>query len=383
MFRLVYRGVAILCAVMMVSGCGGGGGGGGNVAMEPMAPPMEEPIIPVPSEMQTAFTGTQNRDTSVLSRASSRIADAILQGQEDPIFGSVAQGFASSDISRVQGIDTTFNGRRYTLSINRQDGSSTTVDTSRDNVFDVVERSPSENPVTNRNWVDGYIVNESESEYTGAGVVVDWSSSDFTDYVSGGYWVHVDFSKQHGGEIGAFIDGPEFENPIEMPLTGTATYDGRAGGLYIGVNGGDFPTSPAGTYEQGEYDGRVTLVANFGTNRIGGKIDNIDVYNIMSIEPNGSASYSPYSISTDYELLLPFAPMNRAGEFIGDSVILTHPQIPIRSSIGSWAGKFSSIDDRAGHPRSVAGTNALHATTFGGSSVVITGAFYGATEQFE
>ncbi len=379
MFRLVYLGVAILCAVMMVSGCGGGGG----MIMADM-PPSE--IMPEPSpdtSMQTAFAGSSNRDTSPLSRAASRIADAIRQEQKDAIFGSVAQTRTGLGLAGPTGIETTFNGQRYTLSINRRDGSSTTLNTSRDIVADVVERSPSENPVTDRNWVDGYIYKASESELTAAGVAVEWSSTDFTDYASGGYWMHTDFTKQYGFEIGAFIDGPEFDRTVDLPLTGTASYDGRASGLYVGVNGGDFPTVPAGTIEQGEYDGRLRLVANFETNRIGGKVDNIGVYNILAVTPNGDVSYDPSLTNTAYELILPFAQIQEAGRFAGGSPIVTHPQIPIRSSTGAWAGTFSSVEDSNDNPRSVAGTNSVYATTFGGSEVAIIGAFYGATEQFE
>ncbi len=337
---------------------------------------------PPPSETQTAFSGTETRNISALTQpALSSLLDASQQSST-PIFGSVVQAFTSSRLSGVTGIETTFNGSRFTLQINRQDGSSTTLDTDRDETLDVENISPSDNPVTNRNLVEGYVYRLNGSTLTGAGAAVEWASTDFTDYLSGGYWVYADFGTQRA-EIGAFIDGSEFDSPIQVPVTGTATYTGRADGGYIVRYGTDFADVSSGTWEQGEYTGRTRLTADFGSSQISGRIDNIGLHNIRTLEPDGTADYDPSLRDTDYEGILVAVPISQTGTFEGQGVTLTHPQVQITSSQGSWAGRFSISDDPAGNPRAVAGTNRASFTTSGETEGVFVGAFYGATERFE
>lgn len=184
-------------------------------------------------------------------------------------------------------------------------------------------------------------------------------------------------------KIGAFIDGPEFDSPIQVPVTGTATYTGRADGGYIVRYGTDFADVSSGTWEQGEYTGRARLTADFGSSQISGRIDNIGLHNIRTLEPDGTAGYDPSLRNTDYEGILGAAPISETGTFTGQGVTLTHSQVQITSSEGSWGGRFSNIDDRAGNPRSVAGTSRASFTTSGETEGVLVGAFYGATERFE
>ena len=65
------------------------------------------------------------------------------------------------------------------------------------------------------------------------------------------------------------IDGTDYPTPRDaaytLPVTGTATYNGRAGGLYVASAGTDAPLP--GALEIGEYEGRATLTADFGTMR--------------------------------------------------------------------------------------------------------------------
>ena len=369
----LHLGAITLSVGILLSACGGGGGGGrGLVNTDPPSTPS--------ADMQTAFSGTETRDITAAAQTATNLLNAGRQPGA-PVFGSVAQAFTDG-ISGVTGVETSFNGGRFALQINRQNGSSTLLDTDRDLVSDVVEVSPSENLVTNRNAVEGYVYRLNEREFTAAGVSVEWSNTDFTDYLSGGYWLHVDLDTQ-GVEIGAFIDGPEFADTIQVPVTGTATYNGRAAGVYLAEYGTEDPQIPSGTLEQGEYAGRATLTADFGSNQISGRVDNIGLHNVLAVAPDGRTAYEPDLIDTDYELILGAAPISQAGTFWGQSVTLTHPQLQITSSDGDWAGRFSTIDDTEGNPRSVAGTHRAHVTYAGGSESVFAGAFYGATERFQ
>lgn len=334
-------------------------------------------------ETQTAFSGTETKDISVLTQAVTSLQNAVRQQSGDPIFGSVGSVAQASTagISGVTGVETSFNGERFALQINRQDGSSTLLDTDRDIVSDVVEVSPSENPVTNRNAAEGHVSRQNEGEFTAARVFVEWSNTDFTDYLSGGYWLHVDFDTP-GEEVGAFIDGPEFSDTI-VPITGTATYNGRAAGVYLTSYGTDFPPVPEGTVEQAEYEGRVRLTADFGSNQIAGRVDNIGLYNGLAVTPDGRTAYESSWTDTDYEIILGAVPISQAGTFEGQGVTLTHPELQSTSTGGEWAGRFSNMNDSAGNPRAVAGTHRGYIATSGGSESVFSGVFYGATERFQ
>ena len=368
----LHFGALALSAGIFLTACGGGGGGG---VMDTMNPRPTQPTV----DEQTAFSGNQSQGAAPTAPEPSALFSAFQQ-TTDPIFGSVVQSVGVG-VSQVIGVDTTFNGDRFTLHLNRQNGTSTTLDTNRDYAILIDEYTPSENPVTNRSAADGYIGRESGGVSTIASVTVEWSSTDSTDYLAGGYWLHGGASA--GIEIGAFIDGPNYEDLTHsLPVTGTATYTGVAGGGYLGLAGTD-QIAPAGTLEQGEYSGNVRLTADFGTSQISGRIDNVGVYNVSTYYPNGTSNFDPYTTSTAYGITLSPVPISPNGRFWGPGVTLTHPQANITSSTGTWAGRFSNVNDSAGNPRSVAGTNAAYATTAGGSEVIFTGAFYGATGRFQ
>ena len=256
------------------------------------------------------------------------------------------------------------------------------MDTNRDPTALTQQFGPNDpaNPVTNRPGVGGFASRTSGGTYTEASVAVEWSRTDPTDYLAGGYWLYVD-GNTHQAELGAFIDGPAFENLTQsLPVTGTATYDGRAGGIYVASAGSD-ALSP-GALEQGEYEASTQLTANFGTMRIAGTIDNVSLYNIVGITATGQGFTSPDQ-RVPYVLSLQSAPLNSNGTFVGDQLSMSHPDLNITATTGSWAGRFSNVNDADGNPRAVAGTNAVSFETAGGSQALFTGAFYGATERFE
>ena len=373
MFSFIRFRFAVLCTGLFLTACGGGGGGGR--AMEAMNP---TPIPPPSVEQQTAF-GNPDQGSAPAVPTGSALFSAFQQAT-DPIFGSVVQSVGVG-VSQVTGVDTTFTPDRFTLRLNRQNGASTVLDSDRDYAVVINEYAPSENLVTNRPAADGYMGRESGGVTTITAVSVEWSRTDPTDYLAGGYWVHGGIDA--GIEIGAFIDGPAFDDvALTLPATGTATYTGLAGGGYVGLAGND-QVAPAGTFEQGEYSGSVSLTADFGTSQISGRIDNIGAYNVRTVYPNGLTDFNPYLTSTAYGVTLSPVSINQNGTFWGEGVIVTHPQVTITSSTGSWAGRFSNVDDSAGNPRAVAGTNAAYMATAGGSEAIFTGAFYGATERFE
>ncbi|MCY4132152.1 MAG: hypothetical protein OXF39_05845 [Nitrospira sp.] len=336
---------------------------------------VQEPAPPPATvNTQSAFRG---QGTGGTFPGAGRAFDAF--DDDEPEFGSVVQSFGLG-VSRVTGIDTTFTGDRFTLRLNRANGQSTVLDTNQDETLVLQEYTPATSPVTNRPAADGYVGRVNANGGIAAGVGVEWDNTDVTDYVAGGYWIYADVPTG-AFEMGAFIDGPAFDDmAVQMPVTGTATYHGRAAGVYISQAGVD-TLSPRGTFEQGEYGGRAQLTADFGRNQISGRIDQIEVGNINVLYPNGTTNFVTYA-DTDYVLTMNPVSIGTNGQFSGSSLTLTHPSLSITTS-GSWGGRFSNVQDSQGSPRAVAGTHAAYILSAGGSEGLFTGAFYGATERFE
>lgn len=313
-------------------------------------------------------SSTEPRPDAQSERAALQsVLEGVLGQDSKTLFGSVVQSIGVG-ISDPSGVDTTFNlnDNRFTLQVDRKDGSSTKLDTDSDNVY-VVTAYPSDrpNPVTNRPAADGYIYKINNAEFAATGVFVEWSNTDPTDYLAGGYWAHASLATQ-GVEIGAFIDGPAYDGNVDLPVTGAAIYNGIAGGLYASSYGTD-AGSLEGTFVGGEYSGDLTLDADFGTKSISGNIHNINLD----------------GVSSDYGLNFGSTPINPDGQFEGDGITVTHPRLNITDSSGSWAGKFSTIDDSSGNPRGVAGTHKGSLITNGGTEAVFVGAHYGVTERFD
>ena len=142
-------------------------------------------------------------------------------------------------------------------------------------------------------------------------------------------------------------------------------------------------TLSPGALELGEYQGQASLTADFGTMRIHGQVDQVQTFDVVGQHANGVPYVNPYLEDSDVEMVFRPVPINQNGTFWGSNVEFTSQDYTITSSSGSWAGQFSNVDDRRGAPRAVAGTNAGSFDTAGGSRVVLTGAFYGATERFQ
>lgn len=371
MFSFIRIHFMLCCVLFLLTACGGGGGGGGSM---PIAPPPAPsvPMAPPTTDTQSAFRGD---GSGRAFPGAGRFFDAF--NDDEPEFGSVVQSFEVG-VSRVTGVDTSFTGDRFTLRLNRANGSSTVLDTNQDAVEITQEYTPSTNLVTNRPAVDGYVGRVNANGGVAAGVSVEWSNTDVTDYVAGGYWLHADLTAG-AFEMGAFIDGPAFDDmTVQMPVTGTATYRGRAAGVYFSQAGVD-TLAPVGTVEQGEYAGRAQLTADFGRNQISGRIDQIGVGNINVVYPDGRIGFVPY-VATDYVLTMNPVSIGSNGQFAGSSLTLSHPNLSITTS-GSWGGRFANVQDSQGNPRTVAGTHAAYSQTVGGSEGLFTGAFYGATER--
>ena len=372
------RFMLVLAACAFVTACGGGGGGGGSRVVDTMMPTTpDEPTTPTPVGPAEAFDGAVDRTGG----ASDIPTDAAgnLQ-QSGPQFGSVVQNVYTSGLAAVRDVSTSFNGDRFTVNVTRQNGSAFNLDTDRDEVFDVTTYTPAVNPITDRPAVEGYVVGESGGRYTAGAAFIEWNNTDFTDYFAAGYWLHVD-TNTDDVEIGAFIDGTDYDMAASIPSLGTATYTGRTGGVYLAQGGSD--AEVMGAIEEAEYTSDLSLTANFQTMTIGGQADNVVLFNVNLLLPNGTELFYPEADPTTYRVNYGNAPITSTGQFAGNDITVTSQDYDLDTTTGTWGGQFSSVNDANGNPRAVAGTNAVYFNTTGGSEAVFTGPFYGATEQFE
>ena len=318
------------------------------------------------------------------------LASARNAATASPTFGSVTQSSNQDEFDvSTDTASTTFSAGppRLTVAIARQDGGTLVLDTAEhtetsENLDGATEFAPDRSSA----WAT--LIDINASELSAARVQIFWSPSDYSDYLAGGYWfratgfgedaeIYDVFTGDAGAaEIGAFVDGTELRGTPELPITGTAAYDGFAGGLYAAQAGLDAEIE-AGTIEVGEFEGDITLTANFDTQDISGTVDNIYL-DYTQFTPGGESA-SGESL-TDYELELGAAPFGSDGTFTGSDVTLINPSLTTNTN-GSWGGRFSTVDDSAGNPRVVAGTFGGAAHTSGETNVTFVGAFYGATDE--
>ena len=376
MFVFIRRSVILSCLLFLLTACGGGGGG--SSAMRP-----SEPQPPPEVNTQTAF-GEAGMPPEYSAGSSRRPIRGLLQ-QSPPVFGSVTMNLYSPNLAPVRSIDTTFTGDRFTLSVRRTNGSGFTLDTDRHYAEVVSDSTTTPNLVTTRPFATGYMLDVSGSRVAVAGASVEWSNTDVTDYLAGGYWMTFDASSG-SVDMGAFIDGTDYPTPRDaaytLPVTGTATYNGRAGGLYVASAGTDVHNCPEPWKLANMRAGRPSrlILAPCGS---AGSVDQVRSWRCGLIELPDGTQYAGEVSATDIEMIFRPVPINQNGTFFGDNVSFTSRTYTITNSSGSWAGQFSTVEDARGNPRAAAGTNTGYLETAGGSRAVLTGAFYGATGRFE
>ena len=359
------RHIVILFSLFLCA-CGGGGS--------------------VPSPSQTAFSQSTVQDISSFSEVSDRIIHHTQQAGGAPVFGegsdqgSVMSSYTSG-LADVTSFDSSFDGERFKLEVNRQDGSSTTVDTDTASLAVGINLTPEQNLLSNRNAVQGHTLSSVGSTRTVMGTFIEWEDGDFTNYLAGGYWVHVDLATS-GVELGAFMDSPEYDQAITVPSTGKATYTGRSAGFFMATYGVGTPY-PEGTITAGEFQGIFTMSADFDTSMVSGQVRDVDFTYESILIPGAQPQENRVLTRTGYMLDMAATPFSSAGQFFGSDIMLSHPSITFVDVGGSWAGRFSEVSDADGFPRGVAGVHRGFGRTAGGSTAHFVGAHYGSTEQYE
>ncbi len=362
---MTFRTLAALTAVFVLAACGGGGTASNGGPSGPGAPPNPNPgAAPSLGDVRAA-----NPDAT-------RSAGAQAAGNL-PNFGSVTQSSNAGSVAGITGdaASASFDGRDVRLTVRRNDGSRLVFDAATD-------RIGSEDYVP---ILSGYsyrgdaLLTHTGTSVSVAAVYTNWNNANPTDYMAGGYWMHLEGRTAPlqitGAEIGAFVDGPEISGAPTLPNLGTATYSGQGAGLY------GYGYGSSGVVEIGEFEGATTLTANFATNTISGCIGcNGGVY-VTGVATDANGQTQAFeSVHVPARLRLGAASFGSDGAFRNRDVVVERDDATVTQTSGSWGGRFSNVPSRAGGPRLAAGTAGAEWTEAGGGRGVMVGAWAGTRQ---
>ena len=273
-----------------------------------------------------------------------------------------------------------FSTKYLRVYLNLQDGRPLTVNT----LDDVTSAESFDTPIPGHRAQAWRFLKDEKHGTSLAYAAVSWGSDDPADYLMAGWWAY--FPDQHPPELDpldteeySIIDGPEIDpdHPPEVPVSGTASYAGLAGGVYTYV--------PGATIEERHFvfdgwEGLATLTADFGEGTVSGCFGCVGDLTVRTAVAPASRGDVLHDIS-DYELHLLEQPFG-AGNFQGGGAEVRHPTREISFAEGFWGGGFSNKPDAAGNPRLVVGFGASYFEEADGSLGKLFGSFVGLSEDF-
>ena len=280
-----------------------------------------------------------------------------------------------------------FSGPHLRVFLTLQDGTEVSVNTADD----AVATSPAPTPIPGHQARSWTFVKDADIGASVAHGVVSWDPADPADYLMAGWWAQ--FPGQHipdldfaGSIQAAIVDGPEIDPafPPELPLEGQATYIGQAGGLYAYVPGSDWGEDE-GAYVLDEYEGVITIAADFADGTLSGCIGCTG--DLVTRRAHfgiflGDEVRDAQAVAAGYELHLGVTPLNPDGTFEHDGVEVRHPDRTITNSEGFWGGVVSNRQDADGNPRLAAGFSDAAFEESDGSAGLFYGTFVALSERF-
>ena len=283
--------------------------------------------------------------------------------------------------------NTEFDGAHLRMFVTLDDGTEISVNTADD----VHEALPGATPVPGHQARAWTFLKETDDGTSVAHSLLSWNPDDPTDYLMFGWWALFPDQRLPNLSLAesvrtALVDGPELDHGIvpEVPITGTATYAGPAGGLYsyqFGSGWGEIERA----WVIDEYQGTVTLTANFEDGTVRGCIGCVG--DLVTQRAHfgaflGGELFDMQGLAADYELHLATAIFREDGMFERDRVTVKHPERTITHSEGFWGGAVSSRQDTDGNPRLIAGFSGVSFEEGDGSEGELFGSFLGLSEPF-
>lgn len=380
-----------LGSALLLTACGGGSGsGGGNAAPTAQTGAGAQQPAPARTPTQADVNRLRAADPAKNLDSAAGAARAI------PRFGSVTQSTnVDSNGVTTDRASATFDGTGMTVRVTRADSSVLTIDTA-DAVVEVDPRADTEYRIpgaarTERGW--GTLNVSGRAATLGfLGVTSANGSSD--DWLALGGWLHIAGRNLFSSaptvtsvDMGTFVDGPELRShPTTLPVTGTARYEGYAGGLYAARYGNGFSSVAPGAEVFGAFEAVATLTSDFADNSISGCVGCKGDMSLSGIFKDGATgrTRSFTDVPGDTQLRLGKAQIAQDATFrvrdVMSSLGATEARIGAAEQEGSWGGKFSNISVATGEPRLVAGTFGGELTLNDGSQSAYVGAF-GAGKQ--
>ena len=349
-------------AALLLAACGGGGGGSADSDA---------------SQPELTSQDVLGPNLEPIKRTARRVASSR------PRFGSVTQSSnrnssgLTTDIAHAR-----YDGNDMIVTIRRANRENLTINTGTDISVTAAIDSFLIEGHTLQAW-STFKYNDTSA--TASRLITSWSNTDSTDYLAGGYWMHLEGSIEpldiRRFDVGAFVDGPELSSSPNMPVLGQAQYRGPTAGLYVSRVGSGFPGSaPSGSIQVGEFISFVSLTADFASESISGCVGCITPIVTSGIYTDGEtgATYAFTNETAYYQVHLGTARFGSNGQFSSTSVTIipTFPNAPAVQSSGSWGGTFSNIPDSTGQPRLVAGTLGGSARLPDGSEGAFVGAWF-------
>jgi len=244
-----------------------------------------------------------------------------------------------------------------------------------------VERERTDNTtVENSSWT---VRTHDDDRLSEARLAQTWNNSDQTDYLAGGFWLHLegDFDSLNfeRADVGAFVGGLQLDGTPTIPQAGSASYEGEARGLYAYRFGSSNSEIPEGSFTVGEYRADAELNADFSSMTVDGCIGcgrraNLSEWSGLQSVLQDASTTKPFDDEVTVDVRLSSARISDGTFASTDIDMRAFDGQSIVSSNGSWGGKFSngSVDDA---PRLAAGTTGVNWTASDGGSGTLVGVF--------
>ena len=217
---------------------------------------------------------------------------------------------------------------------------------------DVVDEGTFETPIPGHEGKALTFLKVDEYGTSMAHGAVSWDPDDPGDYLMAGWW--AEFPGQRYPDLSwdgsaryAIVDGPEITqlSRPQFPASGSASYVGRAGGLYA---------YEADAYVVDEYEGVISLQVDFADRTMAGCIGCLG--DLVTRRAHFGAFLGDDLIDTESLVLgheihlgaLGFDELR--GQFYGTEATVAHPELEIVASSGTWGGQISGRPDAAGLP---------------------------------